>query len=269
MSDRILVFIPCYNCALQIPRVLAQFNSVAARYVETILVLDNGSKDGTREAAIAAARTMPALDIKVARNRNNVNLGGSHKAAFAYALEHGYTHVIVLHGDDQGNILDMLPVLDRGDHRRLDACLGARFARGSKLVGYSAFRIFGNRVFNTIFTLALRRRVLDLGAGLNIFGVRVMRSRYLQNYADDLRFNVYLLMGMFHDGLEAEFFPISWREDDQISNVKMTSQAVNTLRMLRDRIFSSRAFWQADHREVKHAEYKFDVLYPEPGKAAV
>jgi hypothetical protein len=28
------------------------------------------------------------------------------------------------------------------------------------------------------------------------------------------------------------FFPISWRESDQVSNVKMASQAVNVLKML-------------------------------------
>ena len=268
MPDRILVLIPCYNCAPQIPRVLAQFDSEAARYVETILVLDNGSKDGTREAAMAAARKLPKLDIRVAQNRNNVNLGGSHKAAFRYALENGYTHVLVLHGDDQGNVLDMLPVIQRGDHNRLDACLGARFARGSKLLGYSTFRIFGNHVFNGFFTAGLGRRVQDLGSGLNIFGTRVMRLPHLVQYADDLRFNIFLLMGMMREGLKTEFFPISWREDDQVSNVKMTSQAINTLKILRDHIFSRSRFWQTDHRTVRHAEYRFDILYPAPQKAA-
>ena len=268
MSDRILVLIPCYNCAPQIPRVLAQFKSEAAKYVETILVLDNGSKDGTREAAMKAAATMPELDIRVARNRENVNLGGSHKAAFQFALENGYTHVLVLHGDDQGNVMDMLPVLQRGDHRRLDACLGARFAKGSRLLGYSAFRIFGNRVFNTIFSVALGRPVVDLGSGLNIFGKRAMQSPKLIGYADDLRFNIFLLMGMFEEKLAVEFFPISWREDDQVSNVKMTSQAINTLRLLRDARLSPARFWSSDHRAVKHTQYRFDFLYPANAGAA-
>lgn len=261
MTDRILVLIPCYNCAPQIPRVLEQFRSEAAAYVSTILVLDNGSKDGTREAAIAAAANLSDLDIRVARNRQNVNLGGSHKAAFRFALENGYTHVLVLHGDDQGNVLDMLPVIQRGDHRRLDACLGARFAKNSRLLGYSAFRIFGNHVFNGIFTVGLGRRVQDLGSGLNIFGVRVMKLAHLNHYADDLRFNIFLLMGMMNERLNIEFFPISWREDDQVSNVKMTSQAINTLKILRDKVLMKARFWQQDHRSVPHAEYQFDIIH--------
>ena len=54
-DDRILVFIPAYNCAPQIGRVLAQFDAVPAGRFAEILVLDNGSKDGTQQAALAAA----------------------------------------------------------------------------------------------------------------------------------------------------------------------------------------------------------------------
>jgi dolichol-phosphate mannosyltransferase len=260
-ADRILVLVPCYNCGPQIPRVLAQFESEAAAFVDTVLVLDNGSKDDTVEAAIRKARTMSGVNVMVARNRRNVNLGGSHKAAFAHAVDNGFTHVLVLHGDDQGNVLDMVPLLRDGAHHRFDACLGARFAKGSRLQGYSTFRIFGNWVFNGLFSLALRRRVLDLGSGLNLFGPKVLRIEGLQHYADDLRFNIFLLMGIMKHGMALNFFPISWREDDQVSNVKMTSQALKTLKILRDAVLDERKFRESDHREVKHAEYRFDVLW--------
>ncbi|QHI96773.1 glycosyltransferase [Xylophilus rhododendri] len=267
MPDRILVLIPCYNCAPQIPRVLAQFDSDAADFVETLLVLDNGSTDGTREAARSAAEKLPGLDIRVALNRGNLNLGGSHKAAFAFALAQGYSHVLVLHGDDQADVQDMLPLLRRGEHRRLDACLGARFAPGSRLPGYSAVRILGNRVFNALFGLLLRHRILDLGSGLNIFGARAMRLPHLAHYADDLRFNIFLLMGMLREKLDIGFFPISWRQDDQVSNVRMTSQAFNMLAILRDRIRMGERFWSADHRAQPRTEYAFDLIHPFSPKA--
>ena len=204
-DDRILVFIPAYNCAPQIGRVLAQFDAVPAGRFAEILVLDNGSKDGTQQAALAAAQSVRACPVTVARNRANYNLGGSHKSAFAYAAAQGCTHVVVLHGDDQGHIGDLLPVLDRGDHRGNDACLGARFMRGSRLQGYSKFRIFGNHVFNGLFTVAARRRITDLGSGLNIFSRSIFADPGISRYADDLRFNVYLLLGMTDRGLRFTF----------------------------------------------------------------
>lgn len=260
MADRILVFIPAYNCAPQIGRVLAQFDSVPKGWFEEILVLDNGSKDGTREAAIEAARSVKACPVTVARNRDNYNLGGSHKTAFAYAERQGCTHVVVLHGDDQGHISDLMPVLERGDHRTNDACLGARFARGSRLQGYSRFRIFGNYVYNALFSAVARRRVVDLGSGLNIFARPVFTEPGITRYADDLRFNNYLLLGLVDQGKTFMFFPISWREDDQVSNVKIVSQSLRTLKILGEYGFRRSAFRNGDHRDVPRDSYDFEVI---------
>ena len=261
MSEKLLVFIPCYNCAQQIARVLRQFDEKTASYFSEILILDNGSKDNTVASAIEAAEQVGGLAVTVGKNHANYNLGGSHKAAFRYAIENDFSHVVVLHGDDQGNISDLLPVLERQDHHAQDACLGARFTSGSKLSGYSNFRIFGNKVFNLIFTIGSRSRVLDLGSGLNIFNRRVMEDDRMVKYADDLRFNIYLLLGMFQRGMKVEYFPISWREEDQISNVKMTSQALKTLELLWLSIADKHKFWEKDHRQVSRSEYRFDVVY--------
>ncbi len=258
--DRILVFIPAYNCAAQIGRVLAQFDAVPAGRFEEILVLDNGSRDDTQKAALAAAQQVTACPVTVARNQANYNLGGSHKSAFAYAVARGYTHVVVLHGDDQGHIRDLLPILERGEHRRYDACLGARFDRGSQLQGYSRFRIFGNHVFNVLFSIASLRRIVDLGSGLNIFAKSIFADPSLMRYADDLRFNVYLLLGMIDRGMKLEFFPISWREDDQVSNVKIVSQSLKTLQILAEYSIRRTQFRTGEHRAVAHERYGFDVI---------
>jgi len=114
-DDRILLFIPCYNCAPQIGRVLSQVNGPVASRIAEVLVLDNGSSDGTVDAAIAAAPQVAAPQLTIARNHKNYNLGGSHKAAYRYASRNGFTHVVTLHGDDQGDLRDLLPTLDAGN----------------------------------------------------------------------------------------------------------------------------------------------------------
>ena len=261
MSDKILVFIPCYNCAPQISRVLRQFKDGNKAYFSEILILDNGSADKTILAAIEAAKHINGLHITIGQNRANYNLGGSHKAAFGYAVANGFTHVVVLHGDDQGSIQDLIPVLENAKHKLNDACLGARFMPKATLAGYSNFRIFGNRVFNFIFSVGTRKSVKDLGSGLNIFGERVFKDPKVMKYADDLRFNIYLLLGLFNNKFKIEYFPISWRENDQISNVKMASQAMKTLNLLVQSITSKKEFWNKDHRDVIHEVYEFEVIY--------
>lgn len=259
-ADKILVFIPAYNCAPQIGRVLRKLNNVPAGTFAEALVLDNRSTDGTGDAAAAVLPEVTSLPLTIARNQANYGLGGSHKTAFAYAASNGFTHVVVLHGDDQGNILDLLPVLAAGKHRTLDACLGSRFMRGSRTPGYSLFRLVGNRAFNLLFSAASQRLVTDLGSGLNLFGKAVFTDPDVARYSDDLRFNCYLLLGLADRKRSFSFFPITWTEEDQISNVKIYSQAIKTLGIVRQYVLSRKLFRTGEHRSAPHERYVFDVI---------
>jgi dolichol-phosphate mannosyltransferase len=262
--DRILVFIPTYNCAPQIGRVLAQFQHVPPDIFEELLVVDNHSKDGTLEAAFAAAVLLRGVRVKIVRNVDNYGLGGSHKSAFEYAAVQGYTHVVVLHGDDQGNISDIVPLLTAGIHNHYDCCLGSRFASGSKLKGYALTRIIGNYVFNALFSLVALHWITDLGSGLNVFSRAVFDDKAVQLYSDDLRFNCYLLLGLCDSRRRFQYFPISWEEEDQVSNVKIVSQSLRTLKILAEYMLSRGKFRKDDHRDVQRLGYPFDVLAVHP-----
>ena len=56
-------------------------------------------------------------------------MGGSHKVAFNYAIENNFDYIIVLHGDDQGSISDMIPVLKNGAFKSMTAVLEADLQR--------------------------------------------------------------------------------------------------------------------------------------------
>jgi glycosyltransferase involved in cell wall biosynthesis len=230
---RILVFIPAYRCAAQITRVIDQFDERVQRWVDTVMVVDNRSPDNTLEAAAerAAARLQGCRFIAW-RNDDNYGLGGSHKAALRYALEQGFDYLVVLHGDDQADIRDLLPQLEAGAHLQADCLLGARFMPGSRLIGYSRLRTFGNRVYNQLFSLAALRTVYDLGSGLNLYRLAALREFYYRRYPDDLTFNYVMLLGSFHARQVVRFFPISWREEDQVSNVRLFRQAFKVLGLL-------------------------------------
>jgi len=228
MTDRILLFIPMYRCERQIARVIGRITpAIATRFTE-VVVVDNGSPDGSVAAAQAALGQL-GIAARILVNVENFNLGGSHKVAFDWALAGGFTHVVVLHGDDQADIADLMPVLDAGLHRSHDCLLGSRFGRGSRLVGYSRFRIFGNHVFNLVFSVATGRWLTDLGSGLNIFATGMLTDRFYRALNDDLTFNNQLLLSLVHRRVNYAFFPISWREEDQVSNVRLFRQAWKTL----------------------------------------
>ena len=230
--DKILLFIPGYNCERQITRVLDQVDSKILKYINEIIVINNRSTDNTEKAVLEYKKKKNTSKIHLLRNDDNYNLGGSHKVAFDYAMANGYDYIIVLHGDDQGNIHDLQPLLESKKYRKYDALLGARFMKGSRLEGYSRFRTFGNRVYNILFSIVTHRRIYDLGSGLNMYKVDSLKSKYYYRFPDKLTFNYCMVLAIQHYGQKVRFFPISWRESDQTSNVKLANQAFNVLGML-------------------------------------
>lgn len=233
MKPKFLVFIPAYRCESQICRVIDQFDERVQEWVDTVMVVDNQSPDRTMEVAIERGKSVLSHCNFIAwRNDDNYGLGGSHKAAFRYAIEQGFDYLVVLHGDDQADIRDLIPRLEVGAHLEVDCLLGARFMRGSQLKGYSWFRTFGNRVYNALFSLMEQRAIHDLGSGLNLYRLAAYRDFYYKSFPDDLTFNYVMLLASYHRKQVVRFFPITWREEDQTSNVKLFRQAFKVLGLL-------------------------------------
>lgn len=255
----ILLFIPAYNCEKQIVRVLDSLDEKVMAYISEVIVVNNRSTDGTEEAVKEYQRTHTYLPLKLLRNGDNYGLGGSHKVAFSYALKHKFDYVIVLHGDDQGDIHDFLPVLKKEIYRGYDCVLGARFMLQSRLEGYSLFRTVGNIVYNFLYAIGVKQRVFDLGSGLNMYDVKMLRDKYYLRFPDNLMFNCTMLLASSYYNQTIRFFPISWRETDQVSNVKMASQSLKTLELLFNYIDMPTSI-RGEYREVAISKYEYEEV---------
>lgn len=260
--NKILLFIPMYNCEKQIVRVLGQLNEEVCSYLSEVIVINNRSTDQGEQAVIQYLQGHEfKIPVSLLRNDDNYGLGGSHKVAFDYAIRNGFDYAVLLHGDDQGSIDNLLPYLESREYEKYDCFLGARFMRGSKLQGYSAFRTFGNRVYDMLFSMGVGKRIYDLGSGLNMYKVDILKDKFYLKYKDNLMFNYCMILGSSFYGQRMKFFPILWREDDQISNVKMVNQAIVVLKLLGSYICNKQKFVQTDHRDKVIEEYTAQVIF--------
>lgn len=230
MSDRIMIFIPAYNCEKQLPRVLSKIDDAVQEIVQEVIIVDNRSSDRTLDVACQSASRLK-IKTTVFRNLENYSLGGSIKRAFLYALEQGYQYLIVLHGDDQADIRDMLPLLKSGEYQKQDLVIGARFHPQSKVEGYSFVRTMGNRVMNFVCSLVTRRRIDDLIAGLNCYKISFFSNLFFLKFPNNLTFDAHVLLYACCYGAKIMYLPITWREEDQISNAKVLRQASIILRL--------------------------------------
>lgn len=259
--DKVIVFIPMYNCEKQIRRVLKQFNSNIKQYIQEIVIVNNRSTDNGEQIAIEYMKNITDIKITVLKNEKNYGLGGSHKVAIDYGLENKYDYLIVLHGDDQGDIREIEPYLEGEIYKQCDCLLGARFQKGSKLEGYSKFRTFGNKVYNIFFSVVCKKRIYDLGSGLNMYNLKIFKNMFHKRFPDDLTFNYCMVLGSTYYKHKIKFFPLTWREDDQVSNVKMFKQAFKVLGLLGIYGVDKGRFLDKDHREKNIEKYSYSIVH--------
>lgn len=260
--DKILLFIPMYNCERQIVRVLGQLTDEVCGYLSEVIIVNNRSTDHGEKAVMEYLKRHPlSVNVSLLRNDENYGLGGSHKVAFQYAVDHCFDYVIVLHGDDQGRIDDFIPLLKSGIYRQYDCCLGARFMKGSRRIGYSKVRVLGNYGFNMIFSVVVHRAIKDLGSGLNMYRVSVLENEYFMKYPDTLYFNDLMILASCYYKQKIIFYPISWWEEDQVSNNRLWSFSCSLLKMLWQYTKDKKGYLEQDMRSKKIGRYTAKVIW--------
>jgi glycosyltransferase involved in cell wall biosynthesis len=91
MNRRFLTALPVFNEAASVTAVLNEVR----RYSDHVLVVDDGSTDGT--ADLLSARE----DVQIVRHSTNRGYGAALKTAFDYAIHNGYQIIVTIDCDGQ------------------------------------------------------------------------------------------------------------------------------------------------------------------------
>ena len=73
-----------------------------------------------------------------------------------------------------------------------------------------------------------------------------------------------LATGLYNQNIK--FFEISWSDKDQVSNVKIVKQTLNTLKLVFSYLFKKAKFLEKEHREIVYEDYESTILYNQLGK---
>lgn len=231
-SLKILAVIPTYNCESHINRTLQ--NLIDANLeISTVWIIDNKSDDATvRNAQTFLFEHPNNYEIEIRQNPRNLGLGGTHKKAFHWALEGGFSHIAIIHGDFQSRAHNLKEMLELTQVKPEGFILGSRFMKKSTRVGYSNLRTFMNYIFNILISIRTKCNIKDLGSGLNVFPLEEIKKIDYLECADDLTFNIDLLLRIVRNKQKIVWHPIEWHEDNQISNVRILSQTIATLKKI-------------------------------------
>ncbi len=236
-KQTIIIVVPCYNCTLQAQRVALSIDNFVSEKENTsfqiskVLFIDNLSSDSTYQSLFNLFPKLKSSKLfHLEKNSKNIGLGGTHKKALQILIDEPYDFLVFLHGDNQADIKDLNNLLKLSEDHNFCTVLGSRFMDKRYLHNYSAFRRIGNQVLNLIYSSLLKRKIYDLGSGLNLFAKRDFQgSSVFHHFDNGFTFNMDLLIFLIDRNLPFIFVPIHWKSIDEKSNASSIKVGLKTL----------------------------------------
>lgn len=171
-----LVIIPTYN---EIDTLTPIVERTRAAVPEAeILVADDNSPDGTG----ALADSLAAADraIHVLHRAGKEGLGRAYIAAFGWAMERDYTHVVQMDADGSHRPEHLPLLLERAAMSDApDLIIGSRYVPGGEMVGWPKSRELLSRAGNLYIRFWLGLPASDVTAGFRVYRLDFLRSMNL------------------------------------------------------------------------------------------
>ena len=210
---KIIATIPCYNEAPFVAEMVRQ----ARRHVDQVIVVDDGSQDGTSSAARAAG----AL---IVRHGVNKGYGEAIRSCFEAARSNGTSIMVTIDGDNQhlpGEINTLVAPILKGE---ADLVIGSRLLQPDQQTNMPRYRKLGIRIITWLFNVGSQARVCDAQSGFRAYRREILDTINLTDRG--MGVSVEVLIKARKMGFTICEVPISCRYDDQSSTLNPVSHGL-------------------------------------------
>ena len=192
-----IVIVPTYNERDNLPtlaeRVLNQ--SIAI----DMLVVDDGSPDGTGEIADALAKKHPSIHV-LHRARKN-GLGRAYCDGFRWALERDYEFIFEMDGDFSHNPDDLPKFLEAMEGK--DLVLGSRYQNGIRVINWPLNRLLLSLCAAQYVKIITGMPITDPTGGFKCFRRRALQAIDLdQVQSNGYSFQIELTHKLWRQGMQ-------------------------------------------------------------------
>jgi dolichol-phosphate mannosyltransferase len=173
-----LVVIPTYNECENIDRVLRRVRGALPD--ATVLVVDDGSPDGTGDIAEKVGAEIG--NIEIMRRAEKSGLGSAYRAGFRWGLDRGFDVCVEMDADlshDPDALPDLVAPLGKG----FELVIGSRYVPGGSIPNWAWHRRLLSRGGNVYASTLLGLGVTDSTAGFRAYSASVLNRIAL----DDIR----------------------------------------------------------------------------------
>jgi len=161
-DKKVLALIPCYNEESTIASIVIK----TKRYVDVVLVVDDGSSDETVEIAKQVGATVISHDT-------NKGKAAAIKTGFTFALKHHYDYVVTLDGDGQHEPSEIPLLVNKMIEGNVDISIGIRYGKTTEMPWW---RKIGKRMLDYATSFGNGGFVTDSQSGFRGFNARALKK---------------------------------------------------------------------------------------------
>lgn len=172
--------------------------------VDQILVIDDGSRDGS----VNVARAYGAEVLSMGRT---VGVGAALRAGFEWARTRRFDVIVVCAGNNK-DAPEEIPRLLDPIVNGADFVQGSRFLEGGKTGGMPLYRTLATRLHPILFSLAARKWVSESTNGFRAFRTTLLddaRIRLAQSWLDEYELEPYLYWKTIRLGYKTSEAPVT------------------------------------------------------------
>ena len=204
MAEKALIIIPTYNESENLSQILPLVLEQDPRI--DVLVVDDGSPDGTGEIADSIAQTNSR--VSVLHREKKLGLGTAYISGFRWGLERGYEYLFEMDADfshDPDHIPEFLEAAADAD-----LVLGSRYLGGRVTVdNWPMPRLLLSYVANIYAKVVTGHRICDATGGFKCFRRRVLESLDLGSVrSNGYAFQIEMSFRTWRKGFDIKEIPI-------------------------------------------------------------
>ena len=195
-KPKVIAAIPCFNTESSIEELITR----AKAYVDQVIVVDDGSRDGTATAARAAGAFVKS-------HRKNGGYGEALKSCFEAAISHSADVLVILDGDGQHNPDEIPKLITPVINKEADLVIGSRFLQPARQTSMPRYRAFGINVITLLFNITFRKKVSDAQSGYRAYSKGVFEDFTLTEKG--MGISIEILGKVIKKGARVKEIPIS------------------------------------------------------------
>lgn len=191
-AEAIAVVVPCYNESAHIADVVSAVRSI----LPSVLVIDDGSTDGTADRARAAGALVLPLE-------GNLGKGAALQAGLQQAFAQGFQYAITMDGDGQHDVADLTRFIEAAAVGDADLVVGNRMA---DVRAMPRVRRLVNRWMSRRLSRRVGRELPDTQCGYRL--VRLAAWSALELRTTGFEVESEMLLASVRAGLRVRFVPV-------------------------------------------------------------